>query len=54
MRVYVLRRIAQSAVTLLGVSVLVFVILRVMPGDPARMAARRKFADPARTAKSGP
>jgi peptide/nickel transport system permease protein len=37
MRVYVLRRIAQSAVTLLGVSVLVFVILRVLPGDPARM-----------------
>ena len=37
MRVYVLRRIAQSALTLLGVSVLVFVILRVLPGDPARM-----------------
>jgi len=27
----------ESALTLLGVSVLVFVILRVLPGDPARM-----------------
>ena len=30
MRVYVLRRLAQSALTLLGVSILVFVILRVL------------------------
>ena len=37
MRTYVLRRVAQSVLTLLGVSVLVFVILRVLPGDPARM-----------------
>jgi len=37
MRTYVLRRSAQSALTLLGVSVLVFLILRVLPGDPARM-----------------
>jgi ABC-type dipeptide/oligopeptide/nickel transport system permease component len=37
MRIYILRRLAQSALTLLGVSVLVFVILRVLPGDPARM-----------------
>src|SRR3984893_14263100 len=37
MRTYVLRPVAQSALTLLGVSVLVFVILRVLPGDPARM-----------------
>src|SRR5215471_8629659 len=37
MRTYVLRRLAQSALTLLGVSVLVFVILRVLPGNPARM-----------------
>jgi ABC-type dipeptide/oligopeptide/nickel transport system permease component len=33
MKVYVLRRLAQSALTLLGVSVLVFVILRVLPGS---------------------
>jgi peptide/nickel transport system permease protein len=37
MKTYILRRVAQSALTLLGVSVLVFVILRVLPGDPARM-----------------
>jgi len=37
MRTYVLRRLWQSAVTLLGVSVFVFVILRVLPGDPAKM-----------------
>jgi peptide/nickel transport system permease protein len=37
MRSYLLRRVGQSAVTLAGVSVLVFVILRVVPGDPAKM-----------------
>ncbi|HEV8309113.1 MAG TPA: ABC transporter permease [Methylomirabilota bacterium] len=37
MRSYLVRRLWQSAVTLAGVSVLVFVILRVIPGDPAKM-----------------
>ncbi len=37
MRGYLLRRLWQSAVTLVGVSILVFVILRVIPGDPAKM-----------------
>jgi ABC-type dipeptide/oligopeptide/nickel transport system permease component len=37
MRAYVLRRLWQSALTLVGVSVFVFVILRVLPGDPAKM-----------------
>src|SRR3990170_4613796 len=37
MRSYLLRRLWQSAVTLVGVSILVFVILRVIPGDPAKM-----------------
>src|SRR5205807_1352929 len=36
-RAYLLRRLWQSAVTLVGVSILVFVILRVVPGDPAKM-----------------
>src|SRR4029434_11019298 len=36
-KAYVLRRLGQSALTLVGVSVLVFVILRVIPGDPAKM-----------------
>lgn len=37
MRAYLVRRLWHSAVTLAGVSVLVFVILRVIPGDPAKM-----------------
>ena len=37
MRGYALRRLGQAALTLLGVSVLVFVVLRVLPGDPAKM-----------------
>jgi peptide/nickel transport system permease protein len=36
-RAYVVRRLWQSALTLVGVSVLVFAILRVLPGDPAKM-----------------
>src|SRR5262249_31832599 len=47
MRTYVLRRVAQSALTLLGVSVLVFVILRVLPGDPARMPDPPRVLRPA-------
>ena len=37
MRAYALRRLGQAVLTLLGVSVLVFVVLRVLPGDPAKM-----------------
>src|SRR5262245_49929395 len=37
MRAYLLRRAAQSVLTLVGMSILVFVILRVLPGDPAKM-----------------
>jgi ABC-type dipeptide/oligopeptide/nickel transport system permease component len=37
MKSYLIRRLRQAAVTLVGVSVLVFVILRVVPGDPAKM-----------------
>jgi ABC-type dipeptide/oligopeptide/nickel transport system permease component len=37
MRAYLLHRVAQAALTLAGMSILVFVILRVLPGDPARM-----------------
>jgi len=37
MRPYLARRVVQSAVTLAGVSILVFVLLRVVPGDPAKM-----------------
>ena len=31
---YVVRRLAFGALTVLGVSVIVFLIMRVMPGDP--------------------
>jgi ABC-type dipeptide/oligopeptide/nickel transport system permease component len=38
-RVYLAQRIVASAVTLLGVSVIVFLMLRLLPGDPARVIA---------------
>ena len=34
---FALRRLWHAVLTLLGVSILVFVVLRVMPGDPAKM-----------------
>src|SRR5215218_10754767 len=37
MQAYISRRILHSIVTLLGVSLVVFGILRVLPGDPAKM-----------------
>src|SRR5919198_2682536 len=37
MRQYVLRRLLHSALTLFGVSLVVFLLLRVLPGDPARI-----------------
>jgi peptide/nickel transport system permease protein len=36
-RSYVVRRVVHSLLTLFGVSLVVFGILRVLPGDPARM-----------------
>ena len=35
---YLLRRLAASIVVLVGVSILIFAIARVIPGDPARIA----------------
>jgi len=35
---YLLRRLAHSLVILVGLSILIFFIARVMPGDPARLA----------------
>ena len=34
MRKYLVRRAAYAAGTLLGVSLIIFVVLRVLPGDP--------------------
>src|SRR4029450_12964143 len=47
MKTYILRRVAQSALTLVGMSVLVFVILRVLPGDPAKMLLPEGAPQPA-------
>ena len=33
-----LRRLLTSALVLVGVSILIFAIARIMPGDPARLA----------------
>lgn len=38
LRSYVLRRLLQSILVLLGLSILIFAISRMVPGDPARMA----------------
>ena len=35
---FVLKRVGYSAVSLFGLSILIFVIARVLPGDPARLA----------------
>ncbi len=36
---YILKRLIYSLVTLLGLSIIVFTLARILPGDPARMAA---------------
>ncbi|MEI6308915.1 MAG: ABC transporter permease [bacterium] len=35
---FILRRLALSLVVIIGLSILIFVIARIVPGDPARMA----------------
>ncbi len=40
---YVLRRLLQAAAVLLGVSVLVFAIMQLVPGDPIRLALGTRF-----------
>ena len=40
---YVLRRSAQAVVVLLGVSVLVFALVHLVPGDPIRLALGTRF-----------
>ncbi|HLA24001.1 MAG TPA: ABC transporter permease [bacterium] len=41
MTAYVLRRVVQAAIILLGVSLLTFLLLFALPADPARMIAGR-------------
>ena len=40
---FVLRRLAQSAVVLLGVTLVVFLLLQLVPGDPVRVALGTRF-----------
>lgn len=44
---YVARRVAQSAAVLVGVSVLVFAIMPLVPGDPVRLALGTRFSQAA-------
>ena len=37
MQIYILKRVLHSIVTLIGVSLVVFGMLRILPGDPAKM-----------------
>ncbi len=43
MRRYVLRRVGQAAIVLLGVSIIVFGLMRLVPGDPVRVALGTKY-----------
>ncbi|WFE35629.1 ABC transporter permease [Micromonospora sp. WMMD975] len=40
---FVLRRLLQSAVVLLGVTLVVFLLLQLVPGDPVRVALGTRF-----------
>jgi len=40
---FVLRRLAQSAVVLLGVTLVVFLLLQLVPGDPVRIALGTRY-----------
>ena len=40
---FVLRRVLQSAVVLLGVTLVVFLLLQLVPGDPGRVALGTRF-----------
>src|SRR5690606_1140915 len=42
MRSFILQRLIQSVVVLLGLSLLIFVLVRVAPGDPVRAALGRR------------
>ena len=41
MKIYILRRLAQSFFILLGVSFITFLLLYILPADPARQIAGR-------------
>ena len=41
---FLVRRIIYSVFVLLGLSIVIFIIARIMPGDPARMAVGARAA----------
>ncbi|HEX6232545.1 MAG TPA: ABC transporter permease [Jiangellaceae bacterium] len=41
---YVVRRLAQSAAVLVGVGILVFAVIHLVPGDPIRVALGTRFS----------
>ncbi len=42
--VYLLRRLGHTAVVLLGVSIVVFALIQLVPGDPVRLALGTRFS----------
>jgi peptide/nickel transport system permease protein len=40
---YVLRRVGQAVIVLLGVSIIVFALMQLVPGDPVRVALGTRF-----------
>ena len=44
LRRYVIQRLVASALTLLGVSCIIFLMVRLLPGDPARVIAGVHYA----------
>lgn len=42
--IYVLRRLGHTAVVLLGVSIVVFALIQLVPGDPVRLALGTRFS----------
>ena len=44
---YIIRRLFQLVIVLIGVTLITFIVLKLVPGDPARTLAG-KYATPAR------
>ena len=42
---FLIRRVLWSILVLVGLSIVIFLIARVVPGDPARMATQQQVAD---------
>ena len=51
---YILRRLISAIPVLLGISIIVFLIMAAIPGDPATAIHRKLFATPENVAKAPP